>query len=540
MSTIDNSSSVNMEFQDLRYLINGKKSILKSINGKFCSGELTAILGTSGAGKTTLLNILAGYISTGVTGSITTNGMPRNMKSFRKLSAYIMQEDLLQPYLSVGELMMIAANLKLGTHICLSETSTRVSAHNTKRTYIGRAGTAFPGQRRALIANPDADNSGNSVIDIRNRLGQKNTVTTTGHHAKLLIQGIKEVLKLLGFETCLETRTENLSGGQKKRLSIALEMVSDPSVIFLDEPTRRAGTAFPGQRRALIANPDADNSGNSVIDIRNRLGQKNTVTTTGHHAKLLIQGIKEVLKLLGFETCLETRTENLSGGQKKRLSIALEMVSDPSTMQGSVLALVEGIQNGKVNRRDLRTERNLSTSCIPSVSDEETIQVNVPEMDVNSATLFWTQFRILSFRMFLQVKRNKTALWILLTSHIIAMTLFGSLYYGVGYGNQIHPIVKVILQSSYLRVGIIAICNTLLEDRGSLDCIDEIYCYYQDPNRFLKDLGVQNRYYSLHILGLVAFGVVFRLSGFLVLKWRLTYEFSQTIVNYANKIFRHS
>lgn len=38
-----------------------------------------------------------------------------------------MQEDLLQPYLSVEELMMIAANLKLGTHISLEEKSVTVS-----------------------------------------------------------------------------------------------------------------------------------------------------------------------------------------------------------------------------------------------------------------------------------------------------------------------------------------------------------------------------------------------------------------------------
>lgn len=165
---------MDITFDNINYTVSvgkkDKKTVLNGVSGKFNSGELTAIMGPSGAGKSSLLNILTGFTTSGVKGSL---NIGRTVGG-NKLCSYILQEDNLHPYFTVQEIMMMACDLKISSR-CLQN-----------------------GEKQRLIDN---------------------------------------ILDTLHLKFTKLTRCGNLSGGQKKRLSIALELIDNPPVLFLDEPT---------------------------------------------------------------------------------------------------------------------------------------------------------------------------------------------------------------------------------------------------------------------------------------------------------------
>lgn len=153
------------------------KYILKDVNCEARSGEITAIAGPSGAGKTTLLEILGGKISPSkISGQVLINGVPADAKSFRKLSGFVTQDDALFPLLTVEETLMYSALLRL-------------------------------------------------------RGGKKEAGST-----------VRVLLRELGLDHVAGSRigegsNNGISGGERRRVSIGVELVHNPAVVLIDEPT---------------------------------------------------------------------------------------------------------------------------------------------------------------------------------------------------------------------------------------------------------------------------------------------------------------
>jgi ATP-binding cassette, subfamily G (WHITE), member 1 len=101
--------------------------VLRNLNGEFRARELSAIMGPSGGGKSSLLNVLSGYNREQFSGTVKVNGSPRDLKQFRYVSSYVMQDSLLHPHLTVNEAMKFSVNLKIGKHVDVNDKQRRVS-----------------------------------------------------------------------------------------------------------------------------------------------------------------------------------------------------------------------------------------------------------------------------------------------------------------------------------------------------------------------------------------------------------------------------
>ncbi|KAJ3322919.1 ATP-binding cassette sub- G member 2 [Boothiomyces sp. JEL0866] len=152
------------------------KQVLHNMSGEVLSGQVLGIMGGSGAGKSTLLNVLAGRIGPGeLTGDILFKGRPRNPTTWKTDCAYVEQADLMFANLTVQETLDYSARFRLPHYFSKDE---RVNE---------------------IIMDLGLNNCRNTVI------GDEN------------VRGI--------------------SGGERKRVSIGVEIVTTPDIIFLDEPT---------------------------------------------------------------------------------------------------------------------------------------------------------------------------------------------------------------------------------------------------------------------------------------------------------------
>ncbi|KAL5786120.1 hypothetical protein ACOSQ2_008512 [Xanthoceras sorbifolium] len=227
----------SITFNEIRYAVDmpqemkaqgipeDRLELLKGVTGAFRPGVLTALMGVSGAGKTTLMDVLSGRKTGGyITGRITISGYPKKQETFARISGYCEQTDIHSPHVTVYESLVYSAWLRLPAEV-------------------------------------DSDTR------------------------KMFVEEVMELVELNPIRGALVglPGVNGLSTEQRKRLTIAVELVANPSIIFMDEPT----SGLDARAAAIV-----------MRTVRNTVDTGRTVVCTIHQPSIDIFDAFDELLLL--------------------------------------------------------------------------------------------------------------------------------------------------------------------------------------------------------------------------------------------------
>ncbi|RDX92405.1 Pleiotropic drug resistance protein 2, partial [Mucuna pruriens] len=226
---------LSLAFQNVNYYIDmphemkkegieeNRLQLLRDISGAFRPKILTALVGVSGAGKTTLMDVLAGRKTSGyIEGSISISGYPKNQETFARMSGYCEQNDIHSPNVTVYESLVFSAWLRLSKEV----------NEETRKMFI------------------------EEILEL-----------VELHTVRHFIVGLPGI--------------NGLSTEQRKRLTIAVELVANPSIIFMDEPT----TGLDARAAAVV-----------MRTVRNTVDTGRTVVCTIHQPSIdIFENFDELL-----------------------------------------------------------------------------------------------------------------------------------------------------------------------------------------------------------------------------------------------------
>ncbi|XP_059374088.1 broad substrate specificity ATP-binding cassette transporter ABCG2-like isoform X2 [Carassius carassius] len=353
-----------------------EKDILKDVSGIMNPG-MNAIMGPTGSGKTSLLDVIAGRKD------------PKGLKSgqvlvdnttvtsdLRLCSAYVVQNDILMGTLSVRENLAFSANLRL-----------------SRKEY--------------------------SSADKKMR--------------------VDSVIQELGLKDCADTKIgtmflRGISGGEKKRCSIGMELITSPSLLFLDEPTT-----------GLDAN-----TANSIMGLLQKLSKKGkTVIFSIHQPRYSIFSQFDHLTLMNKGEIIYAGAANKAITYFENLGYKCEPFNNPADFfldvtNGTVLPQIHNNKSEKCSNSE-ETEENENPLAViyrqsphfltikdrlDQISDGLDPEVTKGDR-VGYATPFFYQLMLVSVRTVRNILRNPQTSYAQLFLNIFFGILVGLIYYQI-------------------------------------------------------------------------------------------------------------
>ena len=379
---------MTVAWRDLKYTVQlnknlggGEKTLLQGVSGVAMPGKLLALMGASGAGKSTLLDVIAGRKTGGtMEGGIFLNGHPKETKSFARLTAYCEQVDTHNTFATVSEALHFSAALRLPSGV----------SRATKDAFV------------------------EEVIDL------------------LELRSIAD--RLIG-----ETGAANgLAPGQRKILTVAVEMVSNAPILFLDEPTSgldsRAAAVVIGVVRTIAT------TGRTVITT---IHQPNSEIFFKFDEILLMQrgGWMAYYGPIGSKgRLLISYVESLPGvgacpAGMNPASWMLDVLSGSDSSGGAAKGEEEGggkpMEGAEVQAKLLASpswaasSEALALACIPKQDEEKFKFASV------YARSFPQQLSICLYRALTSHNRNVSYQFVKIMTILGLNTMFGTIYYKI-------------------------------------------------------------------------------------------------------------
>ncbi|XP_029158199.1 ABC transporter G family member 9 [Nylanderia fulva] len=359
------SRPVQLIFRGLQ-VVKEKRALLRDVSGVVKPGELLAVMGPSGCGKTTLLNCLSGRV--GLDGGEIWLNRERLTKRWRRRICYVQQQDVFFPDLTLRQTLEYQARLRL----------------------------------------PD----------------------TLSHSQKM--QCVDHIIEVLDLAACQDTiigdyTKRGLSGGEKKRTSIACELLTNPSLMLLDEPTSGLDSH---SAQALISRLKkfAEQEGKSIV------------VTVHQPSSRMFHSFSKLLLLSRGQVAYYGSTANISRffstigltllAHYNPADFILEQIKGPEEVRERIVAAARAARQGPDCPPELRPEYNPSQHPLSDhlIHYHEHLSHNVKEdesrtlwLDTQShassnassadddyswqwPTSFWSQFKVLSQRNFQEAR----------------------------------------------------------------------------------------------------------------------------------------
>uniref|UniRef100_A0A7N0V1X9 ABC transporter domain-containing protein n=1 Tax=Kalanchoe fedtschenkoi TaxID=63787 RepID=A0A7N0V1X9_KALFE len=372
-----------------------KLQLLNGVSGAFRPGVLTALMGVSGAGKTTLMDVLAGRKTGGyIEGFIKISGYSKNQKTFARIAGYCEQTDIHTPQVTVYESLLYSAWLRL---------------------------------------SPDVDDA----------------------TRKMFIEEVMELVELTSLRGALVglPGVDGLSTEQRKRLTIAVELVANPSIIFMDEPTsgldaRAAAIVMRAVRNTVdtgrtvvctIHQPSID-----IFDVFDELvllkrgGQQIYVGALGQHCSQLIKYFEDITGV------------KMKNGQNP----ATWMLEVTSPAKEEILGIdfAETYKNSDLCRRNKEIVKELST---PPPGSKDLL------FPTQYSQSYFTQFRACLWKKHWSYWRTPRYNAVRIVFVIFVALLYGTIYWDIGTKRRNIQDINNAMGSMYASVIFLGIQNTL-------------------------------------------------------------------------------